>query len=124
MSPEDKARLDKVSRVLEGHGTLTEARETAGLSIAQAARLSGIEALRLNELESDNAGLTTQEHRLLTILYDVPGFNGALQGPEGEARNVIQCRDCMALSLAGETPRHTAQCVLIACARTRGGGHG
>ncbi len=99
----------EVQRIVGGNGTFLEARVAAGLTLAQASRLSGLMLSRLTAIESIPDTVTAQEWAMLTVLYDVEGF--AAKRPEGTALPVRQCRDCHALSVTEQ--RHTAQCETV-----------
>lgn len=70
---EDLARIARVKAIIQGHGTLAEARETAGLSVGQAAKLLGWPRERILALEA-GATATTAERGALCDAYDVAGW--------------------------------------------------
>ena len=69
----DREKLNRLFDILEGKGTLTEARTAAGLSIGQAAKFLGWPAERLRTLES-GAEPTDGERAALCKAYDVEGW--------------------------------------------------
>ena len=74
MTDDDKARLRDVIRVTDGCGTMREAREHAGLSVGQSAKMLGIDRGLLAAYE-DRALPTPAEVRgRMMDLYEVDGF--------------------------------------------------
>lgn len=114
-SPDDLPKLDALLRVVDGGGTLVEARAEAGLSPGQAARVSGIAKDRLLALEA-GAALTADEWALLTVLYDVAGFT--VPKPPGAARTVRKCEVCHHVWCTGDADHHERFCTIPALRRT------
>lgn len=78
--PTDLGRVAQIEEIREGHGTFRHAREAAGLSVGQTARLTGWPRARVVELEAGEAP-TPEERATLCELFDVAGFvdaSGAL----------------------------------------------
>lgn len=71
--PDDIGRVARIMEVERGNGTLAEARETAGLSVGQAATVTGLAKDRLRELEG-GAVATDEERRVLCLTYAVDGW--------------------------------------------------
>lgn len=71
--PDDIGRVARIMEVERGNGTLAEARETAGLSVGQAAMVTGLAKDRLRELEG-GAVATDEERRVLCLTYAVDGW--------------------------------------------------
>lgn len=108
MPEADREQLRTVLRVSQGGGSIREAREHSGLTIGQAARLSGVGAERLAAIETNPSEVTTQEWAMLVTLYDVPNFT--TPRPDGHAADVLQCRACGYLTVAGGPFRHAVRC--------------
>ncbi len=96
-----------------------KAREASGLSVGQAAALSGVISSRLRAIEA-GAAATPWEWDVLCSLYAVESL--APTRPPGEAPRVDRCRHCHAAWPAGSPERHTGQCDLIREAAARGFG--
>lgn len=71
--PEDADKLRAVLRVADGGGSPAECREAAGLSLGQAAKVTGLARERIEAIEQGEFA-TAQEFALLTTAYDVPGW--------------------------------------------------
>lgn len=69
----DREKLNRLFDIMEGKGTLAEARSAAGLSIGQAAKFLGWPSDRLRELEA-GADPTDAERTALCDAYDVRGW--------------------------------------------------
>lgn len=79
--------LQRVARMLaigEGRGTPAQAREAAGLSVGQAAKLLEWLSARLRSIEAGEA-MSSGERAKLLDLYGVQGFadDGAVEVPRG-----------------------------------------
>lgn len=74
VDPADAAKVLRLIEITEGKGTLTEAREAAGLSIGQAATVLGWTRERVRELEA-GAVATDAERRAMCLAYDVAGWS-------------------------------------------------
>jgi hypothetical protein len=72
-SAADREAIARMKRRLAGQLTMTEAREDAGLSLGQAARVTEIPRERLEVLEA-GAAPTESERAVLCEAYDVPSF--------------------------------------------------
>jgi hypothetical protein len=71
--PEDAAKLQDLLRVTGGGGSPVECREAAGLSLGQAAKVTGLARERIEAIEQ-GAEATAEEFAKLTTAYDVPGW--------------------------------------------------
>ncbi len=74
MRPEDKARLKDLIRVLDGGGTMEEAREAAGLTPGQAATMLGLSREVLTAYERGALRVPEDVRARMLDLYDVAGF--------------------------------------------------
>lgn len=74
MTPEDQEKLARLQAVIDGHGTMREAREASGLSLKQAMRVTGLSEEKLLRLEKGTEEPTPDEHALLCLTYDVAGW--------------------------------------------------
>jgi len=72
----DAAKLVRAVRVSQGHCTIREAREAAGLSVGQAARVLSWPRQRVIDVEGGDAA-TAGELSALAEAYGVDGFAGA-----------------------------------------------
>lgn len=77
MTEADKALLRDVIRVTDGGGTMREAREHAGLSVGQAAKMLGTKTSTLRAVESGSASPSPMMRVMMLALYDVDGFSDA-----------------------------------------------
>lgn len=73
MTGEDKERLLNLFDIIDGHGTLRDARQVAGLTINQAAKVLAWPRERILALE-DGAEATKAERAALCEAYDVKGW--------------------------------------------------
>lgn len=73
-SADDLAALANVLRITQGGGTMAEAREAAGLSVGQAAKLFGVRARDLRALESGEAKPSNGLRVMMLAAYDVEAF--------------------------------------------------
>lgn len=110
--------LATITRIVEGGGTLREARDASGLDAGQTARLTGITRDRILALDATPDAITAQEWDVLRVVYDVPGFVG--RRPKGDAGAVIRCRWCFCTYTLASTSeyvpsgeRHREQCTLL-----------
>lgn len=72
--------LAKVARTLEiaaGRGTMAEARECAGLSVGQAAKLLSMKVTNLRRVESGDMSPTPALWLMMVTAYDVADFTDA-----------------------------------------------
>ena len=76
-SADDLATLADVLRITQGGGTMTEAREAAGLSVGRAAKLFGVRARDLRALESGEAKPSHGLRVMLMAAYGTEGFSDA-----------------------------------------------
>lgn len=74
VSDADKAKVRDVLRITSGRGTYREARECAGLSIAQAARLLTLTAADLRAIEAGTSRPSDALRVMMMAMYDVDGF--------------------------------------------------
>lgn len=74
MTEADKALLRDVIRVTDGGGTMREAREHAGLSVGQAAKMLGIDRGMLAAYEDCALPTPAEVRKRMMDLYDVDGF--------------------------------------------------
>lgn len=72
-SPKDIGRVARIMEVERGNGTLVECRDAAGLSLGQAAMVTGLSRARLTELEA-GAAPTNDERQKLCLTYAVDGW--------------------------------------------------
>lgn len=77
MTADDKAQLRDVIRVTDGGGTMREAREHAGLSVGQAAKMLGTKVRTLLAVESGSASPSPMMRVMMLALYDVEDFADA-----------------------------------------------
>lgn len=79
---DDLGRVARIMEVEKGNGTLAECRDAAGLSLGQAATVTGLSRERLRALEG-GAEATDEERRTLCLAYAVDGWI-APKGAAGE----------------------------------------
>lgn len=73
----DLARVARTLEIVAGNGTMAEAREAAGLSVGQAAKLFGTKAANLRKIEAGEAKPTPQLRVMMLAAYDVADFTDA-----------------------------------------------
>lgn len=66
--------LAELERIVMGGGSPREAREASGLSLAQAARVTGVDRERIEAIEAGDAVATSAEFAALCAAYDVAGW--------------------------------------------------
>lgn len=69
----DLRKLADIQAVIDGHGSLKDARETAGLTLTQASTVTGLRRNRLEELEQ-GAAATHEERAVLCTAYAVESW--------------------------------------------------
>lgn len=78
----DLARVARNLEIVAGNGTMAEARDAAGLSVGQAAKLLGVTAAELRSIEAGEVKPTPVLRMTMLTTYAVAGFSDVLATPE------------------------------------------
>lgn len=73
----DYAKVARTMEITAGRGTMAEARECAGLSVGQAAKLLGVTAADLRAIESGESKPTAPLRVMMLAAYDAVDFTDA-----------------------------------------------